>query len=204
MTRDDFLKRLERGLAGMPAATIAEITGDYADHFAAASADGRSEAEVAEALGDPGRLARELKLEAGIKRWEEGRSPSAAWSAVIAFLGLGAIDILILLPILASVIGVIFGLYVAMLAIFIAGGAIMIAGPFSGFPGGPLAALLSGLGIMAAATAITALLTIVTIWLINALMWFARLHYKVIQPAIEPDANRPDANRPDANRSAPQ
>jgi uncharacterized membrane protein len=190
MTRDEFLKRLSAGLTGMPTATIAEVTGDYADHFEAASADGRSEAEVAEALGDPGRLARELKLEAGIKRWEEGRSPSAAWSAVIAFLGLGAIDILILLPVLLPIIGVIFGLYVAMLAVFIAGGAIMIAGPFNAFPGGPMAALLSGLGIMSLATAIAALITIVTIWLINALMWFGRLHYKVLQPAIEPDSAR--------------
>jgi uncharacterized membrane protein len=190
MTRDEFLKRLERGLAGMPAASIAEITGDYADHFEAARDEGRSEAEVAEALGDPGRLARELKLEAGIKRWEQVRSPSAAWGAVIAFLGLGAIDILILFPILLSVIGVIIGFYVAMLAFFIAGGAIMIAGPFNAFPGGPFAAVLAGLGIMAAATAITALISIATIWFVNAMMWFARLHYKVLQPAIEPDANR--------------
>ena len=190
MTRDEFLKRLGRGLAGMQPEAIAEITGDYADHFIAASADGRSEAEVAEALGDPGRLARELKLEAGIKRWEEGRSPSAAWGAVIAFLGLGAIDILILLPVLLPVIGVIIGFYVAMLGVFVAGGAVMITGPFNGFPGGPAAALLCGLGMMSAAIAIAALLTIVSILVINALMWFGRLHYKVLQPAIEPEAAR--------------
>lgn len=193
MTRDEFLKRLTRGLAGMPPEAIAEITGDYADHFIAASADGRSDAEVAEALGDPGRLARELKLEAGIKRWEEGRSPSAAWSAVIAFMGLGAIDILILMPLLLPAMGVIFGLYAAMLGLFIAGGAIMIAGPFNMFPGGPVAAILCGLGMMSAATAISALITIVTIWLVNALMWFGRLHYKVIQPAIDPDSTRSPA-----------
>lgn len=190
MTRDEFLKRLGRGLAGMPPAAIAEITGDYADHFNAASADGRSEEEVAEALGDPGRLARELKLEAGIKRWEEGRSPSAAWGAVIAFLGLGAIDILILLPVLLPVIGVIIGFFVAMLGVFVAGGAVMITGPFNSFPGGPAAALLCGLGMMSAATAIAALLTIVSILVINALMWFGRLHYKVLQPAIETQADR--------------
>lgn len=190
MTRDEFLKRLGRGLAGMQPEAIAEITGDYADHFIAASADGRSEAEVAEALGDPGRLARELKLEAGIKRWEEGHSPSAAWSAVIAFMGLGAIDILILLPLLLPALGVIAGLFATMLGLFVAGGAIMIAGPFNAFPGGPLAALLCGLGMMALAIAITALITVVTIWLINALMWFGRLHYKVIQPAIEPGSIR--------------
>ena len=185
MTRDEFLRRLNRGLSGLPPEAIADITGDYEDHFAAAEAEGRSEAEVSEALGDPDRLARELRLEAGIRRWEQVRTPSTAVSAVIAFLGLGAIDVLVLLPILLPAIGVVFGLYVAMLGIFIAGGAIMIVGPFSGFPGGALAALLFGLGLMAAAIAFAALLTIGTIWLVNALMWFGRLHYRVLQPAIE-------------------
>ena len=61
----------------------------------------------------------------------------------------------------------------------------LIAGPFSGFPGGVAAALLAGLGLMAAAVAFTALLVIVTIWLVNALLWFGRLHYRIIKPAID-------------------
>jgi uncharacterized membrane protein len=185
MTRDEFLRRLRRGLEGLPSAASADVIGDYEAHFDAARDEGRSEAEVAEALGDPGRLARELRLEAGIKRWEEGRSPSTAWTAVIAFLGLGAIDILVLLPILLPAIGVLIGLYVALLGVFIGGGAVLIAGPFSGFPGGVAAALLAGLGLMAAAVAFTALLVIVTIWLVNALLWFGRLHYRIIKPAID-------------------
>ncbi len=185
MTRDEFLKRLRRDLAGLPAETIDDVVGDYAAHFDAASEDGRSEAEVAEALGDPGRLAREQRLEAGIKRWEEVRSPSSAWTAVIALIGLGAIDILVLLPILLPAIGVIIGFYLAMLGTFIAGGGILIVGPFQGFPGGTGAAVLAGLGVMAAAVAGTALLTIITIGVVNALMWFGRLHYRVIRPAID-------------------
>src|SRR5579864_6502530 len=100
MTRDEFLRRLHRGLAGLPSAAVDDIMADYAAHFDAAGEEGRSEAEVAAALGDPARLARELKLEAGINAWHETRSPSAAWSAVIALIGLGAIDVLILLPLL--------------------------------------------------------------------------------------------------------
>jgi len=191
MTRDEFLKRLRRGLQGAPDATVNDIMSDYEAHFDAASAEGRSDAEVAEALGDPARIARELRLEAGIKRWEEVRSPSSAWTAVIAFLGLGAIDILVLLPILLPAIGVIIGLYAALLGLFIAGGGITIAGPFSGFPGGPVAAVLVGLGLMAAAVAFVALLNIVTIGLVNALLWFGRLHYRVIEPAIKPERSEP-------------
>lgn len=190
MTRDEFLRRLRSGLGGLPPVAVDDIMSDYQEHFDAARADGRSDAEVAEALGDPSRLARELRLEAGIRGWEQARSPSSAWTAVIAFLGLGAIDILVLLPVLLPAIGVIFGLYLGLLGGFIAGGAILIAGPFSGFPGGPLAAMLCGLGIMAAAVAFAALLSILTIWLVNALLWFGRLHYRVIEPAIKPDTGR--------------
>lgn len=184
MTRNDFISRLERGLRGMSEQDRAEVVADYDAHFEAGALDGRTEAEVAEALGDPARLAREIRLEAGIRQWEEVRTPSSAWAAIIAFLGLATLDILVLLPILLPVLGILFGLYIAFFALFVAGGAIMIVGPFSGFIGGPLTAILGGLGMMALAVGLTALLVIVTIGVVNALMWFGRLHYRVIEPAI--------------------
>ncbi|GGZ05282.1 DUF1700 domain-containing protein [Novosphingobium colocasiae] len=186
MTRNEFIRRLKAGLKGIPEADLADIVADYDAHFDAALAEGRSEAEVAEALGNPGRLARELRLEAGIRNWQSDRTPSSAWAAVLAFMGLATIDILILLPIVLPVLGVMFGLFVAVVAIFIAGGFVMIAGPFSGFPGGAFVAVFAGLGLMAAAVGAGALLTLVGIWVVNALMWFGRLHYRVIEPAIHP------------------
>ncbi|MFN9250560.1 MAG: DUF1700 domain-containing protein, partial [Brevundimonas sp.] len=97
MTRSDFMNRLRAGLAGLPAAAINDLAADYEAHFEDGVAAGRTEAEVAAALGDPARLARELRAEAGMKRWETEKNPSAAADAVFAVLGLGAIDILILL-----------------------------------------------------------------------------------------------------------
>jgi uncharacterized membrane protein len=61
----------------------------------------------------------------------------------------------------------------------------MVAGPFSMPPGGIAAAVLAGLGMMAGATAVGALLAIATIWLVNALVWFARLHYRLLKPALD-------------------
>ena len=188
MTRAEFMSRLKLGLSGLPAATINEIASDYDNHFADGAAAGRSEAEVAAALGDPDRLARELRAEAGIRRWDEQKNPSAAAAAVFAVLGLGAIDILILLPILMGVIGAIFGIFIAVIAVFISGGFVFAGGPFMDPPGGPFAAILAGLGLMAGATAAGALTTIVTIWLVNAVVWYARLHYRLLKPAIEPQS----------------
>lgn len=185
MTRQAFIARLREGLRGLPPQTVNEIVADYETHFVDGEAAGRSEADVAAALGDPGRLARELRAEIGLKRWEDERSPSGAAAAVFAVLGLGAIDIFILLPILMTVGGVLFGLAMAAIAGLFAGGAVFAAGPFSGFPGGPAAAVLSGLGIMSGATALGALVVLVGVGLVNALVWYGRLHYRLLKPALK-------------------
>jgi uncharacterized membrane protein len=186
MTRQAFMARLREGLAGLPAHTIADIMADYETHFTEGEAAGRSEAEVTAALGDPSRLARELRAEHGLKRWEVERNPSSAGAAILAILGLGAIDIIILLPILMGVASAIFGIGIACIAVFFAGGMVFAAGPFTDPPGGALAAVFAGLGMMGGAASVGALLTIVTIGLVNALVWYGRLHYRVLKPALDP------------------
>lgn len=186
MTRAEFMGRLRRGLVGMPTAAAADIASDYEIHFEDGLAAGRTEAEVAAALGDPDRLARELRAEAGAQRWHQEKNPSAAAGAIFAVLGLGAIDILILLPILMSVAMTLFGMFMAAIGVFIGGGAIMVAGPFAGFPGGAAAAILAGLGLMSGATALAAVTAIFTVWLVNGVVWFARLHYRLLKPALAP------------------
>ena len=184
MTRAEFMGRLRRGLVGMPTAAAADIASDYETHFEDGTAAGRSEAEVATALGDPDRLSRELRAEAGAQRWHQEKNPSAAAGAVFAVLGLGAIDLLILLPIFMSVVGVLFGFFMAAIGVFVGGGVVMIAGPVAGFPGGVMTAVLGGLGMMAGATAVGALTAVATILLVNATVWYARLHYRLLKPAL--------------------
>jgi hypothetical protein len=82
MNRAEFLARLQRGLVGLPTITANEIVADYESHFADGAAAGRTEAQVAEALGDPDRLARELKAEASAKRWGQEQTASSAAGAV--------------------------------------------------------------------------------------------------------------------------
>lgn len=185
MTRQAFIARLRDGLRGLPPQTVADIVADYDTHFADGAAAGRSEAEVAQALGDPDRLARELRAEKTLNRWREERSPSSAAAAVFAVLGLGAIDILVLLPILMAVGGTLFGCFIAAIAVFFAGGVVFAAGPFTNPPGGTAAALLAGLGLMSGAASLGALLSLVSIGLMNALVWYGRLHYRLLKPALE-------------------
>ena len=188
MTRQAFMARLREGLRGLPASVQADIVADYETHFTEGAAADRSEEEVAAALGDPGRLARELRAERGLQRWEEERTPSAGAAAVFAVLGLGAIDILFLLPILMGVGGAMFGIAIAVIAVFFAGGVVFAAGPFTGLPGGAAAAVLAGIGLMSGAASVGAVLSICTIGLVNALVWYGRLHYRLLKPALEPQS----------------
>ena len=185
MTRSEFLDKLRRGLNGLPPATIDDIVADYDSHFTDALAAGRHEADVAAALGDPARLARELRAEAGVKGWEDTKTPGSAVSAVLAILGLGAIDLMILLPILGGVVGTLIGIFTAAIGAFIAGGVLFAAGPFMGLPGGVAGAMLGGFGIMAMAAAVGLVTLALTIWLVNGTIWYARLHYRVLKPALD-------------------
>lgn len=188
MTRQAFMARLREGLRGLPPQAQAEIVADYEAHFADGAAAGRSEEDVAASLGDPGRLAHELRAEAGLKRWEEVRNPSNAAAAVFAFLGLGALDILIMLPILMTIGGVLFGFAFAVIGIFVGGAVVFVTAPFSGIAGGPAAGFLLGIGMITGAASIGALLAIVTIGFVNLIVWYARLHYRVLKPVLEPQA----------------
>jgi uncharacterized membrane protein len=186
MTRQDFIQRLRAGLAGLPAQIQSDIAADYETHFTEGAAAGRGEADIAAALGDPDRLARELRAEAGLKRWEEQRNPEAAAAAVFAVLGLGAIDILVLLPILITVVSVMCAAGIVALVGFVGGAVVFAAGPFAHGPGGIGAALLTGLALMAGGVSMGAVLTLISIGLVNALVWYGRLHYRLLKPAIAP------------------
>lgn len=188
MNRDAFMARLREGLRGLPPETVDEIVADYETHFAEGIAAGRSEDSLAEALGDPGRLARELKAEAGLKRWEEKRDPAAAAGAIFAVLGLGAVDILILLPVLVAVGGTLFGLFVGAIAVFFAGGWLSVAAPTGNVPWvteAPWTIVFVGMGLMSGAVAAGAVLMLAVIGLVNLLVRYGRLHYRLLKPAIE-------------------
>ena len=185
MTRNEFIARLKRELSGLSPTAVADAIADYETHFEEAIAAGRTEAEAASALGDPVRLARELRAELGLKRWDNSKSPSSALSAVLALLGLGALDILILLPILMSVLSAVISLYVAVVLLVVAGGGVLVAGPFLHSFATPWLPVFGGLAMVTGGTAIGAILTLFTVGLINGLVWFGRLHYRLIKPAIE-------------------
>jgi uncharacterized membrane protein len=90
----EVARKIERARKGMQDTDL---------RFDEAHASGRSEQEVAAALGDPRRLARELRAESGLRRWENHRSLGNSAAALLALGGLAAVDILFLLPLMFAV-----------------------------------------------------------------------------------------------------
>jgi len=80
MSRALFIAKLEEGLAGLPQPEIDEIVSDYAHHFAEAAAAGQSDDDIVARLGDPARLAQELRggMEQRLAAEEDLAPPPAA------------------------------------------------------------------------------------------------------------------------------
>ncbi len=117
MNRAMFLSELRMGLSGLPHNEIDETVADYETHFSDGMAAGRSEAAIANALGDPARLARELRAEAGFKRWETERSAGSMVSAVFALLGLATLDLIFLIPFVCVVGAILLSMLVTAIAL---------------------------------------------------------------------------------------
>ena len=185
MNRVAFLTILNDGLAGLPADEIDDILADYMSYFDEAEASGRSEAEVAAALGDPRRLARELRAETGLRRWENRRSLGNSAAALLALGGLAAVDFLFLLPVLFTVtlIMLVIGLVVVVLGIVGIGLLLSLLklGHFASIAAIVLRAV-AGIGLIAGSVGGGALLLLALNGAVKMLGNYARLHYRLLKP----------------------
>lgn len=183
MTQDEFLSILHDRLRGLPPAEIEELMDDYASHFAEGMAQGRSEQEIAAALGDPARLARELRAEAGLRRWESARTPGNFYTAMIGFLALIAVDFMFLLPLLGALALVALGLGLAMVGLCIVGLALSMR-MFHldhGLSLGYMTRILSGVGLIGLGVGGGAALVMAVDYVVRLLARFARLHYTLLE-----------------------
>lgn len=202
MNRTMFLSELRMGLSGMPQPEIEETIADYESHFSEGLSAGRSEAAIASALGDPARLARELKAEAGFRRWESERSAGGLAAAVVALLGLATLDLIFLVPFLCFVAAILIAMFAVSVALFFAGGAVwlvaifpgmMVLGSVTGMLGSTAALWLAGLGLIAAGVGLMALTWLLLDLIVRGLVNYARLHFRLLDSAkTEPVPTRRD------------
>jgi uncharacterized membrane protein len=180
-----FLRTLRAGLAGLSKQEVEEIIADYAEHFAEARASGRSEAEVAEALGDPARLARELRAETGLRRFEAHRSFANLITAMLALAGLAAVDIFFLMPLLLVVAAVALGIGIGLVAIGAVGAHMIFGAVFLAHGGsfvGGVIRFVVGIGLIACLVIGGSLLLLALGAGVRMLGRYIRLHYHLLEP----------------------
>jgi uncharacterized membrane protein len=185
MNRIAFLRTLRDGLAGLPAQEIDDILADYAAYFDEAHASGRSEEDVATALGDPRRLARELRTEAGLRRWENHRSLGNSAAVLLALGGLAAVDILFLLPLLFAVTLTVLVIGLVIFVLGIVGIGLLLSllkiGQFASIAA-IVTRALAGIGLIAGSVGCGALLLLALNGAVKLLGDYARLHYRLLKP----------------------
>lgn len=153
MTRADFLRRLARSLRSLPVPERQAILTDYEHYFADGAQAGRSEAEVAESLGTPERLAAELRLSHDMNQWRHAGGVRSSWRAARGMLALSLLEGLVWLP--AFLVGLL--LVVALGAGFLSilyGIFTLTVEPFDAPLGGIVAVLLRGVALLAAGAAL--------------------------------------------------
>ncbi len=180
MTRARFIAGLRDSLRGLSDKEVADIVADYEEHFADAAAAGRSEEDVAAALGDPARLAGELSAETGLRRWEAKRNPRTFLKAGVAVFGLQAFNILVLLPV-AAILLACAGVAAYVLYVVAGTGFHMLREATAG-NGNVLVPALAGLGLIFGVLGTGSLLALLLDSGLRQLARYARLNYSLIKP----------------------
>ncbi|OMW55399.1 hypothetical protein AQ811_04790 [Burkholderia pseudomallei] len=110
----------------MPKRDVDEIVADYREYIGDALSAGRTEEDVIAALGEPEKLARELKAQANFRQWEERRSFGNLMRVVGSIAGLGLLHLVLLVPFLLYMLVLTLG-YVFFGALTVAGLVTLVA-----------------------------------------------------------------------------
>lgn len=138
MQKTEYLNLLASSLTGVSPADQKEILADYAEHFEMGILNGRSEEEIAQALGDPRTIGREYTAVTLVKHAEESPSAGGLGRAVLATIGLGLFNLIVVLVPFIIIIMVL-----AVLAVM--GFALLSAGPIlTGFAVLEITGIISG------------------------------------------------------------
>lgn len=126
MKQDAFIQRLRQALCSLPKRDVDEIVADYREYIGDALSAGRTEEDVIAALGEPEKLARELKAQANFRQWEERRSFGNLMRVVGSIAGLGLLHLVLLVPFLLYMLVLTLG-YVFFGALTVAGLVTLVA-----------------------------------------------------------------------------
>jgi uncharacterized membrane protein len=136
MNREMFLERLREELKGVSHMEASDILADFTEYFRDAEAAGRSDIDVAKALGSPVQLAAALRGNANTA-WRPVPSSNPLARRLASVIALFFLNIVLAVPVIAVAIATLLSLYLGAFFVILAGGALLITcipgHPFTGF-----------------------------------------------------------------------
>jgi uncharacterized membrane protein len=121
MNKQGFLDELKRALGAMSEAEKAEIAADFEEHFRMGMAAGKSEEEIAKALGNPRTLGKSFAIDAMLETGKKEKSAATVLRAVLAFLSLGFFNVVFMLGPFIAFIAIIVSFWAAAVSMAVAG-----------------------------------------------------------------------------------
>jgi len=154
VNKPEFFNRLLAGIHALPFAERNEIKSDYEEHFARGMESGQSEEEICALLGDPEAIANDFMSDyyertgtspastppAGGTS-EPQSNPQLSHAAIIALLVI--LNVCVVLPAVASVLGIALGFILASIALIVAGICLFFVAVY------PAVMILTGIGLIA-------------------------------------------------------
>ncbi|WP_110926544.1 DUF1700 domain-containing protein [Bacillus massiliglaciei] len=113
MKKDNFLQQLDQSLRILPASERADILQDYEEHFTLGREEGKSEDEIAAALGSPVQIAKELLADYHLEKVTSRTTAGNVFRAIWAVIGLGFFNLVIVLGPAIALASLIFSGWVA-------------------------------------------------------------------------------------------
>lgn len=148
MNKSEFISKLDYSLKGIAYEDKKEIIYDYEEHFVVGIEQGKTEEEIAKALGDPRMIAKQFKNDYLINKAENNKSAGNLVSAVFASVGLGFLN-LFLLPFLMAAAIIVLSLLIAagsvIISLVVAAGSVLFS-----FYAAALGFTVGGIGIFVA------------------------------------------------------
>ncbi len=133
------------------------------------------------------RVARELRAEAGFRRWEEDKTPGNFLGVIFGLLALLAVDFMFLLPILGSLLVFVLASFAGVMALCGVGIFLIFSPMVNLFTLGDqslsVASGFAGLALLGFGVGSGALLLLFGDLVVRGLGHFARLHFTLIKRA---------------------
>ncbi len=182
MTRSEFIKELDFLLQELPDKKRLDLLSDYTQHFLKGMQNGKTEAEIAESLGSPEAIAREILARYQSKQAATHAQPVENVARVVfATIALGFVNLVFVLGPLLGVIGVVVALFATSIFLIASPIGLIASAGQPETPDETMLILFASLATVGLGAMLGSGMMFVTKWLYRLFMLYLNLNLRIIR-----------------------